>query len=529
MKTDMKKILIPVLSLLMAAFAVSCTPQEPDYSGMKAVLGLEVADMQDLYEVNKRQQKTVNIKVAAEAVPGTTLNITLGVNPELVAAYNEANGKNYEMLPAEAYSFVDRELMLPRFNTISSLGQLNLIGMGCDPEKTYVLPVVIEKVEGSENYEISETGVAYLVYKMLPALKGIGTKDDPYVIEELNDFLTMNDKLLSGETTYFEMTADIDLSGVDDNFIQINAAKPYNKIVMFDGNGHTISNLTTTRGIFRVFYGKIENVVFDNITVNAGSTADVSVVADYFGYSDGDYKENVARNITVKNSKCTTTGQRGSIFTAQAYDALIENVYIENCEVNAARRSGILCAKTMSAAPVTIKSSYIKGGSITGPQQIGGFIGEASGPFVVKDCGISATFNGNFGTGGIVGQCSLAAGSYTVENCFNWGSQLSPAFPGDGAEHYSSGAIVGCMAAADGVYNFKNCYYKSDFQFRDYSDVNPLSETSDISGARVGTPNYNYPYHGKAAAAGKTASQFARDLKWDETIWDLNGAEPMLK
>ena len=164
MKTDMKKILIPVLSLLMAAFAVSCTPQEPDYSGMKAVLGLEVADMQDLYEVNKRQQKTVNIKVTAEEVPGTTLNITLGVNPELVAAYNEANGKDYEMLPAEAYNFVDRELMLPRFNTISSLGQLNLVGMGCDPEKTYVLPVVIEKVEGSETYEIAENGVAYFVF-----------------------------------------------------------------------------------------------------------------------------------------------------------------------------------------------------------------------------------------------------------------------------------------------------------------------------------------------------------------------------
>lgn len=31
------------------------------------------------------------------------------------------------------------------------------------------------------------------------------------------------------------------------------------------------------------------------------------------------------------------------------------------------------------------------------------------------------------------------------------------------------------------------------------------------------------------AAPGKTASQAAKDLGWDETIWDLSGAEPILK
>ena len=36
-------------------------------------------------------------------------------------------------------------------------------------------------------------------------------------------------------------------------------------------------------------------------------------------------------------------------------------------------------------------------------------------------------------------------------------------------------------------------------------------------------------YHGKAAAAGKTASAVAKELGWDETIWDLSGDVPALK
>ena len=38
-----------------------------------------------------------------------------------------------------------------------------------------------------------------------------------------------------------------------------------------------------------------------------------------------------------------------------------------------------------------------------------------------------------------------------------------------------------------------------------------------------------WPYHGTAAAAGKSASDVARDLGWDTSIWDLSGSTPVLK
>ena len=526
MKTDMKKILIPVLSLLMAAFAVSCTPQEPDYSGMKAVLGLEVADMQDLYEVNKRQQKTVNIKVTAEAVPGTTLHITLGVNPELVAAYNEANGKNYEMLPAEAYNFVDRELMLPRFNTISSLGQLNLVGMGCDPEKTYVLPVVIEKVEGSENYEIAENGVAYFVFKMLPALKGIGTKDDPYVIEELNDFVTINEKMLSGEVSYFSMKTDIDMAEVTD-WVRINS-KPYDAQINFDGNGHKITNYKGTTGLFHVLNGTFQNVVFENCEV-AGA-ANTGMLADYLGYTD---IQGHVKNVRFNNCKFSGGADSG-LLSGYTYNALVEQVYMENCDIVLnGRRQGFLTGRV--EADSEFKNCYVKGGSASGgTQQCGGLIGQNNlKTATITNCGISATIGGNRAMGAIMAYAKGPDGFTNIQNCIVWSPSVK-CVP-DPGNSYSSGVVVGC--SDQNTVTFKNCLYRADIVFEERSTgMGVLHDSADIENAKLPTTTSDattyanaFAWHGKAAAAGVTASQAAKQLKWDETIWDLNGAEPMLK
>ena len=534
----MKRIFAKLLLLLMVFSAVSCE-NVPDYSDMKGELGLKSDSTPEsgVYEITKGQQKTVNIKVVAESTCGSTLNIVVGVDAQLVDAYNEENGTEYELLPADAYSFADADVMLPKFNAESSLCQLNLIARGCVENQTYILPVVISDVTGSDNYEIlADKNVIYILFKMLPPLKGIGTQEDPYLIMEVDDLLEINDKLVSGEVKYFKMVEDIDMSEDSDYFIPVNSTKPYDKIVHFDGQGHKISNLNTAGGFFRVFFGTIENVVFEDCNVNT-TASDRAVVADFFGYQDGDtysadkFKANKASNVIVRNSSNTSTGQRASIFAGQAFHADISNVLIENCDVVGARRSGILVAKDI--APITISNCYVKGGTLEGPQQMGAIIGEMASASTVRNCGVSTVFNCQFGTGGIVGQCTTAATTFTIENCFVYGSQIS-SFAGasDGAEHYSSGAIVGCMAAKDGVYKFKNCFYKSGYQFSDYFEmatVNVLTDMADLDGARVGTPNYNYPYHGKAAAAGKSASELAKDLGWDETAWDLSGEEPVLK
>ena len=57
------------------------------------------------------------------------------------------------------------------------------------------------------------------------------------------------------------------------------------------------------------------------------------------------------------------------------------------------------------------------------------------------------------------------------------------------------------------------------------SPESPLKEAVQSTGST----NYNYPYHGKAAAADATCSQVAKALGWDESVWDLSGNLPFFK
>ena len=66
-------------------------------------------------------------------------------------------------------------------------------------------------------------------------------------------------------------------------------------------------------------------------------------------------------------------------------------------------------------------------------------------------------------------------------------------------------------------------------EFKEYTGLNPLKDMADLDGHAVMLATNTWPWHGKAADAGKTASDVAKDLGWDETIWDLSGEEPVLK
>lgn len=497
---------------------------------MKAVLGLEAYDVPEVFEVNKRQQKTVNIKVTAEAVPGSTLDVTLGVNADLVATYNEANNTDYEMLPSEAFNFVEREVLLLRFNTVSSLAQINLIGMGCDPEKTYLLPVVIEKVDGSDNYEMGENSVLYFRFKMLPALKGTGLVDDPYLIEELNDFVTINEKMLSGEKVYFSMQTDIDMAEVT-NWVRINSS-PYNAEIFFDGNGHKITNYKGTTGLFHVLNGTFQNVIFENCEVDGATNT--GLLADYAGYTkDEDVYEAHVKNVIFKGCKLKG-GNDSGLLSGYTFNALIEQVYMENCHiVLGGRRQGFLTGRV--EAESEFKNCYVKGGSASGgTQQCGGLIGQNNlKTATITNCGISATISGNRAMGGIMAYAKGAAGFTKIEKCIVWSESIK-CVP-DPGNSYSSGVVVGCSDQA--TVTFKNCYYRSDIVFEERSTgMGVLHDSADIENATLPTTTSDattyknaFAWHGKAAAPGKTASQAAKDLGWDETIWDLNGAEPMLK
>ena len=510
---------------------------------MKGVLGVVAfesgaqLDEVSTYEVGKRQVKNISLKAYAEEVSGVALKVTFGTDAALVDAYNAANGTNYEILPGEAFSFGESDVLMPRFNVYSAESKLTLIGQGCEEDVFYLLPVTLAKVVGTENYEISETtGVIYFLMKVLPSSKGTGTKADPFLITELSDITTMNEKLIPGEQIYFKMEADIDMTPVT-SWAALNTAAPYDKAVYFDGNGHTISNFTAEGGSYTSFFGivngTVENVTFDNASISS-TTAGAGVVGGYAGTTD---VEAHIKNVKILNSTVINTGQHAGALCGRTTDSVIENVYVENCTVSSARYAGFIAscdAKPGKKPGATIKNCYVKGGSVTAAQQTGGIVGMFEHESSVINCGVSGDVLGNFGIGGIMGRAHGAGKLTTVENCFFWGKKIwcSALTPGDNT-HYSSGGIVGTAIASAAPFTFKNCIRRADIEFQDYTDINPaLVDSSDIENgattADAANNAYNYPWNGRTSTAAN-ASAAAKELGWDETIWDLSGDEPKLK
>jgi hypothetical protein len=133
---------------------------------------------------------------------------------------------------------------------------------------------------------------------------------------------------------------------------------------------------------------------------------------------------------------------------------------------------------------------------------------------------------------GIIAYAKGPDGSTHVENCLVWTpSFVAVAQEGD---FYSSGVVVGCSEENNVTYT--NCLRRADMVFADYCPgIGVLSDSADIEGAKLASSSaeaayyHAFAWHGKAAAAGVTASQAAKQLNWDETIWDLSAEEPSLK
>lgn len=371
------------------------------------------------------------------------------------------------------------------------------------------------------------------VYVSQESVYGDGSEQSPYLITSATDMMMINERLISGQIVYFKMVADVDMSEIgyyDSFYINPN---PYNREVHFDGMGHKISNFKSYQGLFHVLYGTFQNVVFENCEVTGG-TANTGLLAHYVGYSRDDfsYKGHV-KNIIFRN--CSVSGANDSgLLSGYTYDAVVENVFMEDCYMNVTgRRHGFLTGRVEGNSE--FKNCYVKGGKTSGgTQQCGGLIGQNNiKTAIITNCGISAEIEGNRAIGGILAYAKGPDGTTTIENCLVWTPSIVCAQ--NSGDLYSSGVVVGCSEQNNVTY--KNNFRRADMTFADYcAEIGALVDCFDIEGSKYpsmslvdGQFNHSFGYHGKAAPADKTPSQMAKELGWDETIWDLSGTEPALK
>lgn len=146
--------------------------------------------------------------------------------------------------------------------------------------------------------------------------------------------------------------------------------------------------------------------------------------------------------------------------------------------------------------------------------------------------------------GGFIGQAQAAnnvAGTHadiglTVENCIAWGTSVVA--EAGATNQWGSGAFIGSVAGGSTLtgnyrnpamtvsYNCANTEWPLVYDQENSTKDNPLVY---YNGAAEAPATCQAPYHGKAAASGKTAAQVATDLGFSTTVWDLSGEVPVLK
>ena len=233
--------------------------------------------------------------------------------------------------------------------------------------------------------------------------------------------------------------------------------------------------------------------------------------------------------------------------TTSATGFLIEKCYYNGQIGQSKTRSIVGGVAGYVQAAGTIKDCWTSGKIAGTNHSIGGIAGSLLAYEInVINCGSDISLsNCGHGIGGIVGraennknseQGQMANFNNRIEGCIYWGTEISTSkSPGvDPTANHSGAAIVGKTVEKN---TLKNCWRRPDFVMSYYGgDLAPFNTPFDQADVDANNPlvvnhtaKYYTPYHGKAAAATETASAVAKRIGWDETIWDLSGAIPVLK
>lgn len=192
---------------------------------------------------------------------------------------------------------------------------------------------------------------------------GDGSQENPYLISNARHMCNMKSVLTPYKMTYFALTNDVDLQGVE--WVPLNdKADEYSLWITLDGNGHVIRNLTTSRScyygsFFGVLCGTCKNVGFENVNIFCSGNG-AGAVAGYLGHAAYPHASTI--------EDCYATGR----VSGQSYvGGLVGNV-------------GSKAVLNRCYAAVTVSSAT---------NHAGGLVGKTRAPFVMEDCYSSNNFD----------------------------------------------------------------------------------------------------------------------------------------
>lgn len=417
-------------------------------------------------------------------------------------------------------------------------------------------------------------------------LSGSGSESDPYLIADALDMPLMATSLVEGETRYFKLVKDIDMSGIS-HWTPVNTANKKMDID-FDGGGHKISGFTCYNtnyaSLFGLVSGRIHDLYIDGASVSHSSQC--GVLAVWLGNNGASATVLSAEieNVHISNStlKMTGTGNYcAGMISANAGSSVVRNCSVSGAVITHACTKGswsyvggivgrnyVACsydkcsfegeitgsgsngfsgitAGSSKDVPVQVTNCWSKG-SISGASYSGGIVADLCAGSTVSNCYSAMSLSGVYNLGGIVARASDAQNpnnsqstcdfnsnlEITVSSCIAWNPSIhsTASATETPASHYSSGAVVGFTTY---INTLKDCYRRPDMDFLVYSieAYNTLTDTPDTSAesplVKPGEETYLCPYNG--TAAGQGVSALAKILGWDESVWDLSGDYPTLK
>ena len=290
---------------------------------------------------------------------------------------------------------------------------------------------------------------------------GEGTAESPWLIADAASLRSVKGDLVSGETKYFKMVADVDIS--DAEWSPLNNEGSFDKFINFDGNGKTVSGLTITEPVpypsfAGVLYGTLKNIVIDGASINAGGNK-AGVAAGYLG-TNKNLADCVLTGVTVKNSSIEGANYLGGVIGQVAMPVTVSDCHIYNSTVTSSVNNVGGFVGVPDCAGAKFENCSAEGvvvNSTAAVQYVGGFVANINKltdfeNCLVKDVVLNA--DNSKRVGGFAGQGGKYKGVITgcvVENATIDGGQNSAGFIGvDYFETIEKCAVIGGTITAYG-------------------------------------------------------------------------------
>lgn len=313
------------------------------------------------------------------------------------------------------------------------------IAIGADdiPDGTYYLsvsgegvpPLGMRKVRFSANIGVEE----YYSSMDYEDLEGNGTKDDPYLINDGGDFLTMLWYLEEDQThaygRYFRQTASFEVPRRS-QIIDGHVYAPVTFSGHYDGGGNELTSLTyqggsdqqadSNIGLFKELYSaSVENLSFTG-TVIVNAHSNVGMLA---GSASG---ETYISNVTISGSVIADGDNIGGLIGSTEGNVTIfhtsfKSLVVSGSDTQGSKVGGIIGSHSGGKINIDMVSTPDHIFSITGHDKVGGIVGEINTGRNVKianttlehsvdreSSGVKVIYGSGIYTGGVIGYLSDA-------------------------------------------------------------------------------------------------------------------------